>query len=263
MSHNSSKFDSQNQISHIHFSEKDYFQLIEKLHSLADKSYKNFHSKLIPGVTTTFLGVRVPILRKIAKKLLKENYMDFINYAIKSNIYEIIMLAGMIIGQCKIPLNEKFYLLDNFIPLIDNWAICDITCSDLKETKKSSENIHAMYSYLQKWLNSSKEYEVRWALVMLLDYYICDEYIDDVISIYDNIGYKYASDNSNDNYYIRMSIAWGLSICYITYRDKTIDYLKSNTKLDKFTYNKTIQKIRESYRVTDTDKKYLSSLKMK
>ena len=91
--------------------------------------------------------------------------------------------------------------------------------------------------------------------MVLLDYFINETYIHKVLDIYDSI--------SHDGYYVKMAIAWGLSICFIKQRDTTLKYLTSNTHLDKFTFNKTIQKIKESYRVSKEDKVYLEKLKRK
>ena len=234
------------------YTQDDFDSLIKKLHTLADEKYRTFHSKLIPGVNTKFLGVRVPILRKIAKEIAKQDFRGFIKYASTSDIYEIIMLLGMVIGISKMEFSEKLTYLDAFVPMIDNWAVCDITVGDLKDIKN---NLDTTFTYIDKWLTSDKEYELRFALVVLLDYYINDTYIKKVIDIYDNV--------THDGYYVKMAVAWGLSICFIKQRDITLIYLTSDTKLDKFTFNKTIQKIRESYRVSPEDKAFLTTLKRK
>ena len=231
------------------YTQNDFDLLNLKLHSLADEGYKIFQSKLLPGLQCSFLGVRIPLLRKEAKELLKQDYIGFLNYAKDSNIYEIIMLYGMVISQSNMHFEIKLSYLDLFIPKIDNWAVCDTIVSDLKCVK---HNLDTMLSYITKYLTSPNDYELRFAIVVLLQYYINDNYINQVLSIYNQI--------SHDGYYVKMAVAWGISICFIKYRSQTLAFLKNNS-LDNFTHNKAIQKIKESHRVDNKDKYLLSSLK--
>ena len=211
-------------------------ELQKELLKLSDKKYKEFHSSLCPG-TENIIGVRVPVLRQYAKELSRTS--DCIQILkMKPKFYEETMIQGMIIGFNKkedIKTIQKH--ISDFVPQIDNWAICDTFVAGLKITKKYPKE---MWLFLQKYLNSDKEFELRFAIIMLLDYYITDEYIDKVVNILDNI--------NHDGYYVKMAVAWAISVCYIKYPDKTYKYLKKN-KLDNFTHNKSIQKIKESYRV--------------
>lgn len=109
-----------------------------------------------------------------------------------------------------------------------------------------------MFKIIKEYLKSKQEYEVRFAIVMLLDYYINDQYIDQVLQILNNI--------KLDKYYVQMANAWAISICLIRYYNKTLEFLKT-TKIDDFTYNKGIQKAIESYRITKEQKDYLRTLK--
>jgi len=109
-----------------------------------------------------------------------------------------------------------------------------------------------MFKVIKGYLKSKQEYEVRFAIVMLLDYYINDQYIDQVLQILNNI--------KLDKYYVQMANAWTISICLIKYYNKTLEFLKT-TKIDDFTYNKGIQKAIESYRITKEQKDYLKTLK--
>lgn len=213
----------------------------EKIFELADEKYKEFHSSLCPGVDN-IIGVRVPVLRKLAKEIASmPNWRECMN-GIKDDYYEEVMLKGMILGLAKMDIDEFLMRVKEFIPKINNWAICDTFCAGLKATKKSEEK---MWNFINKYINSEKEFEVRFAVVMMLDFYITDKYIDKVLSILNSI--------KHEGYYVRMAIAWAISICYIKYEEITFNYLK-RCSLDDFTYNKALQKIMESYRV-DKDKK--------
>lgn len=221
----------------------------KELKELADETYKEFHSGLCPG-TDNILGVRVPILRDYAKQLTKQDWRTILKQ-LGNAYYEEIMLEGMLIGLANMELEERLQYLSNFIPKIDNWAVCDVVCAGLKFTKKHQEE---MWEFIQKYLQSDQEFELRFGIVMLLDFYITDTYIDSVITILDDI--------KHEGYYVKMAIAWTFSVAYIKYPKQTMTYLKNNT-LDDFTYNKALQKILESYRVTKEEKEIIRKMKRK
>ena len=220
----------------------------QDLYNLADKKYQKFHSSLCPGINN-FIGIRVPVLRKYAKELIKEYSISEILNDIDDELYEEIMLQAMVIGLSKDGFEEKKGYIEEFIPKIDNWAICDVFCAGLKPKKNE---LSLVWKFIKKYLKSKKEYELRFSIVMMLDYFIIDEYIESVIEEIDKI--------KVDKYYVQMAIAWCLSICYIKYPKETMRYLKNNN-LDDFTYNKAIQKIRESYRVSKEEKEILNKMK--
>lgn len=222
-------------------------EIRKKLEELSDEKYKKFHSSLCPNVDS-ILGVRVPVLRNFAKELAKDNWKEYLENA-QYNSYEEILLQGMVIGLSKMKVEELKYYLDKFIPKIDNWATCDITVAGLKLTKRYKEE---MWEYINKYLESSKEFELRFAIVMMLDFYIIDGYIDKVLKLLDNV--------KHEGYYVKMAVAWAISICYIKYPEKTFKLFENN-KLDDFTYNKALQKIIESCRINDKTKDKIRKMK--
>ena len=130
-------------------------------------------------------------------------------------------------------------------------------CHDLELNqilKIANKYKEEMWNFIKKYLKSSKEFELRFAIVMMLDYYINDKYVDKCLEIFDNI--------KSDKYYVQMAVAWAISIGIIKYWDKTIKHLEFS-KLDDFTYNKSIQKAIESYRISDENKEVLRCLKRK
>lgn len=219
----------------------------EELFEKQDLKYKEFHSSLCPNVDK-IIGIRVPQLRKMAKEIAMTNHKDFLENA-QDEYYEELLLQGLVIGYAKISIEETFKYLEKFVPKINSWAVCDTTCSNLKITKKYMEQ---MWEFLEKYINSKKEYEIRFALVMYLNYYLTEDYIDEILQKVDKI--------ANKEYYVQMAIAWLISFAYIKQKDKTEKYLQKN-KLDQFTQNKSIQKIRESYRVSKEDKEKLTQYK--
>lgn len=223
-------------------------EIKQKLFELADEKYKQFHSNLCPG-TDNILGVRIPILRNYAKKLIKQYKLDELLKNIDNEYYEEIMLQGMLIGLSKNDIDIILKYIKDFVPKIDNWAICDVFCAGLKLTKKYKNE---MWKFVCNYLESDNEFEVRFSLVMILGYYIEEQYLSMDFKIFDNI--------THTGYYVQMANAWAISLCLIKYYDETLQYLK-NCKLDKFTYNKALQKAIESFRITDKQKDELRKMK--
>jgi len=225
--------------------EKDIRKILLKE---AEKDYKKFSSSLIPNVNNV-LGVRLPVLRKIAKNIYNSgDYENFLKQR-KIQYLEEAMLQGMIIGLLKKSPSEMLEYIRDFVPSIDNWAVCDCFCSGLKFTKK---NLALVWDFIQPYFESENEYDLRFAYVMLLSYFVVPEYIDRVLEKIDNF--------NDERYYSKMAVAWLVSVCFVKERDKTLLYLK-NSKLSKWTYNKSIQKICESLRVDKKDKELCRSLK--
>lgn len=223
-------------------------EIRQELIKLADDKYRSFHSNLCPGVEN-ILGVRLPLLRKLAKSLSKEeDYYNYLNNG-DTKYYEEIMIEGLIIGYLKTDNENRFNYIKNFIPKIDNWAICDSFCNNLKFTKK---NINEVWNFILPYTSSENEFDIRFAIVMMLNFYIIEDYIDDVLNTLNNI--------NHDGYYVKMAVAWAVSYAYIDFPQKTLAFLKNNN-LDNFTYNKSLQKIIESTRVSKEDKDLMRSLK--
>jgi len=215
----------------------------------ADEPYQKFSSALIPNISN-MLGVRLPVLRKLAKRVLQEDWRAYLDED-HEEYFEEVMLKGMIIGYAKLDMEDKLELIARFVPKIDNWSVCDSFCCGLKFTGTNREQ---MWSFLQPYLSSSKEYELRFGVVMILNYYIDEIYIDKVLQKLDTI--------KHPAYYVKMAVAWALSMCYVKLPEQTMAYLQHNT-LDDFTYNKALQKIVESNRVTPDNKSVIRSMKRK
>ncbi len=222
-------------------------EIRKDLFNMQDKKYKEFHSSLSPNVDN-IIGIKVPVLRNYAKELLKKYKQEEIK--IGDKYYEELLLQGMIIGlQNRESIENIIVKVNKFVPKINSWGVCDTFCTDLKITKKYQKE---MFRVIEKYLKSNKEYELRFAIVMLLDYYINEKYIDTVLKILNTI--------KSDKYYVQMANAWAISICLVKYYEKTVEFLE-NCNLDNFTYNKAIQKAIESYRITDKQKEDLRKMK--
>ncbi|MGN1000623.1 MAG: DNA alkylation repair protein [Bacilli bacterium] len=218
----------------------------EKLFSLQDLKYKKFHS-VICSSDKNIIGVRVPQLKRLAKELYKED--NEVLHKIDDEYYEEIMLQGLIIALCKVPIDKKFDLINTFVDKMDNWAICDTFCSSIK-IKNNEKEIY--WEFLMDYCNYTSEFKLRFLFVMLLDYYLDEKYLHKVFEIINNI--------DSDYYYVKMAIAWLLSVSYIKYPKDTLKALKK-LNIDTWTYNKTLQKIIESNRISDDDKIFIRKLK--
>ncbi|WP_251386995.1 DNA alkylation repair protein [Mediterraneibacter agrestimuris] len=235
--------------------QKDKIRKVRKrLECLPEEDYKAFNQKLLPGVEH-ILGVRIPAIRIIAKEVVKGDFYEYLNEAEdgvnESSYHEELILLGLILGYAKMDKKERTVYLDTFVPKISNWAICDTCTMNMKFMQKEQDY---WYSYILKYKSSNSEFELRFLLVALLAHFIDEEHIDDILHICNVV--------HHNGYYVKMAAAWLVSICYIKFPEKTGRFLENN-EMDDFTHNKSIQKIRESYRVSKEEKERLNLLKRK
>lgn len=232
------------------YTQKDYDKLLTQFEELADKKFSEFHSNLVPG-TDNVLGISIPKLRAVAKELLK-NCDDIDGYfaLVGNKYYEETMLCGIVIGNLKCDWEEKLKYISKFIPKISNWAVCDVFCSGIKPPKNE---IDSFREFIEPYLYSQNEFEIRFAVVILLQKYITDNYISSTLQALKSV--------TDSRYYVKMAVAWALSICYIKFPDLTLNVFKEKS-LDKWVQNKAIQKCRESLRVTSEDKEMLLQYKI-
>lgn len=220
----------------------------EQLEELAEEKYRLFSSSLTPG-KENILGVRIPILKKMAKNILRGDWRAYLSKA-KDDSMEEVMLQGMVIGGCKAEPEEILKMAADFVPKIDCWAVCDSFCSCLKIADTNRELV---WEFLQSYLHSDKEYDIRFGVVMLL-HYRTPEYAPFAFAHFDRIKYE--------GYYVKMAVAWVLSMYYVFFPELTMQYLKKN-ELDNWTYNKALQKIVESLRVNQETRAVIKGLKRK
>ena len=231
----------------INWNKENYLQFIEKLKSLKDKKYLEFHKKLVT-TNSEIIGIRSPIVKDIAKNITKGDWRKFIAQEIKG-YYEEIFTRGLIIGYIKEDKSIVKEEIESFLPLIDNWGICDGFVANLKIIKKNREYF---FNYLKKLIKTEEEYKVRFVLVIFLNSYMEKEYIEEIIQL--------CSQVKNKSYYVKMAQAWLISILFVKFPERTLEFLKENS-LDPWVHNKGIQKIRESIRVTKEDKELVKTLK--
>ncbi len=224
-------------------------EIRERLLTLRDPSYREFHSRLLPG-TDNILGVRVPVLRRLAKEIARGDWETFL-LENGREWYENDMLQGLVIGCARMDFSRRMELTKAFIPRINNWAVCDVFCGSLKDTKKNREQA---WEFLRPYLESDQEYEIRFGVVMLLSHFVERDYLERAFCAFDSV--------TSEAYYVRMAVAWAVSVYFVHFQEEGFAYLKEN-HLDDWTYHKALQKITESYRVDQETKQRIREMKRK
>lgn len=213
----------------------------------AEENYRDFSSALSPGAKNMY-GVRIPKLRSLAKNIAREDWRAYLDNAVDDS-FEEIMLQGFVMGYARTSIDEALEYFKHFIPKINDWAINDCVCSTFKIARKHTGTV---WNFLMDYVESDSEFEQRVVAVMLMDYFLTDDYIDRVFEVYDRLNHP--------GYYRMMGVAWGVATAYAKYPEKTHAYLLDN-KLDDRTYNMVIQKMLESRRVSAEDKNILRDMK--
>ena len=233
------------------YTQENYNELLQQLKELADPKYQKFHSGLLPGVDN-ILGVSVPKLRKLAKELINscDNIDDYLTLA-GTEYYEETMLEGIVISYVKCSWNKKLEYIKDFVPKINNWAVCDAFCGGIKPPQNRLENFR---DFIEPYLHSENEFYVRFGVVMLMQKFITNDYIDSTLHSLEQI--------TRSEYYIQMAVAWALSVCYVKFPQQTLALFKQYS-LQPAVQNKAIQKCRESLRVSKADKAMLLNYKIK
>lgn len=291
-----------------------FLQIRRQLLAAADTKYREFHQGLCPQADR-MIGVRIPLLRRLAREISRADFRTYLAAArAQTQYYEEIMLEGIIIATAPMSLDDRLAYLRDFIPKIDNWAVCDSVAASFKlqpnDQRESSTALSAesalrtsrtpsalgtvpraaLWEFLQPYTRSKEPFAVRFALVVFLDYFLTPDYLPQIFNLLrelnaveastpkpdhalvQNQGSAHSQDKSqnplpppvNQAYYVMMAEAWLLAEAFVVQRAATLDFLRESYAqeiLPKFVQNKAIQKIRESYRVSASDKAMLLTLK--
>lgn len=223
--------------------------VLQQIEALAEPTYRQFNQKLLPGVTG-IVGVRMPALRKIAKAVAKEDWQAYLSHP-ATGCYEEILVRGLVIGFARADMATLLPYIETHARCITNWSTCDIFCGALKTTK---DNLAEMWAFLQPYFAQDDPYALRFGIVMLLNYYLDDAYIDRSLALLTAV--------NHEHYYVKMAVAWALSMAYVARPDKTLPCLQGGIA-DDWTHNKTLQKIIESRQVDDATRDEMRALKRK
>ena len=231
------------------FSAEDYRAVLDRLKDLADPKYLAFHQGLVPGTALSY-GIPVPKLRQLARQAGKEDPEGFLSVS-RPGSYEEIMIRGFVIAGMKGPMAQRLPDIEDFLPLIDNWAVCDTFCGSLHP--KKPEDREALWNFILPLFADTRTYYARFAAVVFLSCFVDEEHIGP--------GLRLLEDMRQEEYYVRMAAAWALSVCYVKFPRETLALFQRRS-LPEFTQNKAIQKIRESRRVQAGEKEMLLQYKL-
>ena len=204
--------------------------------------------KEIENIPLTAFGKSVPHLRKLGKLIAKGDYKQFLETN-SNDTFELRMVHAFVLGYAKDDIRTLLNYFEQFMPYVDDWAVNDTLCQSFKVTKNYQEEV---WEFLMRFRTTTDEFTSRIVSVMLLTHYLNDEYIDRVIEVIDGL--------NTDEYYSQMGVAWAIATLISKYPQKGLDYLHENN-LDDKTHRKTLQKIRESYRVSDEIKSKIKLLR--
>ena len=209
----------------------------DELYKNMDVEYGKFTASLSPGAGN-IIGVRIPVLRKMAKEIASVNWKEYLDGA-RDDTFEEVMLQGIVLGYARGKIDDILTYMGRFIPKIDDWSICDTCCNTFKIANQYQQEV---WDFLMPYLDEqgvidgkpanerNREFELRFVAVMML------------------------------NYYLKMGVAWGLAEAYVKCPEPTKVFLNNN-HLDDFTFNKAIQKMQESFRITPEEKAALKAMK--
>ena len=222
-------------------------EIIRELFRLQDKDYALLQAKIIPNIASEkIIGVRTPALRTFAKTLYKDSDIEDFLSGVPHQYFDEDQLHAFVISLEK-DFDRCIKRVDAFLPYIDNWATCDQLSP--KVFKKNPEKL---LPFIQTWIKSDKTYTVRFAIGMLMQHFLNENFDTKYVDMVAEIRSK--------EYYINMMIAWYFATALAKQYESVLPYIEEK-RLDSWTHNKTIQKSVESYRITDEQKKYLKSMK--
>ncbi len=217
------------------------------LFSMAEKDYQTFSSGLVPD-SGPMLGVRLPKLRKLSAQIVKGDWERFLTEN-PGEYFEETMLEGFVLSRCPLLPEERIRRLRTFLPKIRNWSVCDSVCASVKEAPRHPQ---AYLPFLRECLASREEFTLRFGLIMLMDHFLTEEHISWILEA--------AASVRHSGYYAKMGAAWVLATCCAKYPEAALLRLKAGG-IDEDIRRKAIQKALESYRIPESIKGELRSLR--
>lgn len=219
----------------------------EKLLALQDEKYKGFHSKLIPTISPeTIIGIRMPVMRKLAKEYARDPESAEFLKQLPHTYYDENLLHALLVAEIK-DYDTCVKEVERFLPYVDNWAVCDGF-----SPKVFQKNREKLIEKVREWSASERTYTCRFGMGMLMTHFLDEDFRPEYLEI--------PAAVHSEEYYVNMMIAWFYATALAKQWDAAIGYMEEQ-RLDPWTHNKTIQKARESYRITPEQKEYLKTLK--
>ncbi|MBR0461773.1 MAG: DNA alkylation repair protein [Erysipelotrichaceae bacterium] len=225
----------------------DKKEIKKKLLSLKDEEYRQFVARLVPNIDPeTILGIKTPEMRALAREIfVSEAREEFLN-TLPHQYYEENLIHFFVIAMIK-DFDQYIKAVETFLPYVDCWPV-----SDQSSPKVFKKNHDKFLPYIRKWIASRHVYTARFGIRMLMNEFLDDDFKEEYPEL--------VASKKGDDYYLKMMIAWYFATALAKQWDAAIVYLEEK-RLDEWTHNKTIQKAKESFRVSDEHKEYLNSLK--
>ena len=234
-------------------------ELLKRLQAEQDLKYRDFHASLLPNIDKkSIIGVRVPTMRKIAKEFAAVDVAKFLD-KLPHKYFEENQVHLFVVERIK-DADECLYRIEQFLPYIDNWAVCDG-----KSPKALLKDEKRFVSCIEKWLKSREPYTVRFGVNMLMTFFLDARFDKKFLKWVAAIDESLFNDDGRaecptDRYYVQMVIAWYFATALAKQWDAAFPYIKDRG-LSPWIHAKSIQKACESYRITDAQKKTLRGLK--
>ncbi len=224
-------------------------EIREELFRLQDTKYRDFQSKIIPTAgAETFIGVRTPELRCLAKQIAKRDDLCIFLEDLPHRYFDENQLHAFIISDTR-DFNICLERLDGFLHYVDNWATCDQMSPGVFKKYRNE-----LAGPIKKWITDEHCYTVRFGIGMLMEHFLDEDFKTSYLTKVSKI--------RSDEYYVNMMTAWYFATALAKQYDAALPYIEKQ-KLDKWTHNKSIQKAVESYRITPEQKEYLKTLRRK
>ena len=218
------------------------------LFQVQDKGYRDFQSKLIPTIPAeTIIGVRTPAIRKLAKEYAKDPESAAFLMQLPHTYYDENILHALLVAEIK-DYDTCVKEVERFLPYVDNWAVCDIFSPTVFRKNKDK-----LLEKIKEWAASDHPYTCRFGMEMLMTHFLDEDFRPEYLEI--------PAEVHSEEYYVNMMIAWFYATALAKQWDAAVSYIEEK-RLNPWTHNKTIQKARESYRITPEQKEYLKTLKV-
>lgn len=223
-------------------------EIQQRLFALQDAGYRDFHAALMPTVDKALvIGVRMPALRALAKELKGTELAADFMAALPHKYYEENNLHAALIGHIR-DFDACIAAVERFLPYVDNWATCD-----MMNPKALTKDKAALLERIRLWLQSGHTYTVRFGMEMLMNHFLEEDFREEYPALVASV--------QSEEYYVRMMQAWYFATALAKQYEAAVTYLEQR-RLGAWVHNKTIQKARESFRVSQEQKEYLKSLKV-
>ena len=223
-------------------------EIQQRLFALQDAGYRDFHAALMPTVDKALvIGVRMPALRALAKELKGTELAADFMAQLPHKYYEENNLHAALIGHIR-DFQPCLTALERFLPYVDNWATCD-----MMNPRALAKDKAALLERIRLWLQSGHTYTVRFGMEMLMNHFLEEDFREEYLALVASV--------RSEEYYVRMMQAWYFATALAKQYEAAVTYLEQR-RLGAWVHNKTIQKARESFRVSQEQKEYLKSLKV-